>query len=522
MPRISFDRFDLGIDHRKAASVADANRLRDMVNAHVITGRATEKRHGRRTVQILESGTKGLYPALGVLNTFYAIGDITHSNPLLMANKVPFFEKGGNGDWVASETVDLVDVWFVDVFNGFIYVVVEYDNGEIRHHYLDDGERREKNPDYVEPEEPEESEEPEEPDPSDPGDPEEPEPEIPEYIDITGVTQIIDPNCPHSKIALKAASKMFSVSVDGASVRFSKTGDPVDWSESEDAGFLPTGLNARGDRAAKALGMYQNKMVVLMRDGAQVWTIDPDPTVMRLDELVENVGSSFSESLSTVSGDLYFLSDFGFRSITTEQLIAKLSDVDIGSPVDDLVRKSIRDHAGTSPKAIYYYGNGKYLCAIDDEVFVYAVSKTAKIAAWSRYQYGMSIEDWAELNSILYLRSGDAVFMLDENAYDDDGEEFEVFVQLPYMDFKSPGDLKHIIGIDLVVDGECYFSIAYDAADENARTEPVRIVGPNTRPHGMIPIECVGTEFSFILTNKTKGPFRLNAITVYYNSLGAM
>ena len=57
MPSITFNRFDLGIDLRKGASVSDANRLRKMKNAYVTTGLATAKRPGFRKVADLEAGT---------------------------------------------------------------------------------------------------------------------------------------------------------------------------------------------------------------------------------------------------------------------------------------------------------------------------------------------------------------------------------------------------------------------------------------------------------------------------------
>ena len=312
MATITFNKFDLGIDHRKDAAVSDANRLVEMKNAHVTTGLATAKRPGLKKVATLETGTKGLFAAFGKLNTFYGgAGEIVHENTLFEAHKL-----------VCSEQKPVTEIHFVDVFNGYFYVAAQH--GEERfHHYLSGGE----------------------------------------------TTQITDSQCPHTAAVLKAASKMFAVSPDGQTVRFSKTGDPTDWSTEEDAGFLPTGLNSRGAREARALGIYQNNMVVLSRDGAQVWVIDPDPTAMSLSERVENVGSSFPLSLATVAGDLYFLSDYGFRSITTMQLISKLSDVDIGSPIDDLVRPAIRNRTDV-PKATYFYGTGKFMCAIDKQVFV--------------------------------------------------------------------------------------------------------------------------------------------------------
>ncbi len=463
MASITFDRFDLGIDLRKGASVSDANRLREMKNAYVTTGLATQKRPGLVKVADLEAGTKGLFAAFGKLHTFYGQGTITHANPLFQANRVQF--SGG--------ARPVADVPYADVFNAFIYCAVQYDNGTVEHHYLDG----------------------------------------------SAATHVADANCPDTRGVVKLASKIFSVGAgNGDVVRFCKTGNPRDWSSANDAGFLPTGLNSRGDRSANALGIYQNKLVVLSRDGAQVWRVDPDPTNMALDTIVENVGTSFPRSVATVANDLYFLSDYGFRSITTLQLTNNLADVDVGSPIDVLVRPEIKT-AGVFPRAFYYYGTGQYICAIGNQLFVYSISRTARIAAWSRYFLPAAVDAFAELGQELYIRSGDAVFKLDPTVYADDGTQYEVLLDLPYMDFKLPGRTKQIYGVDLVMDGRCEFSIGFDVRNPDAFTPPVRVKG-NTRPGGVVPVECAGTEFSLRFRNYDNRPFRLDAVTVYFNDLG--
>lgn len=462
MAAITFNRFDLGIDLRKGASVSDANRLREMKNAYVTTGLATAKRPGLVKVATLEAGTKGLFAAFGKLHTFHGQGAVTHANTLFQSHKV----QNSAGARPVS------DVPYADVFNAYIYAAIQYDNGTVEHHYLDG----------------------------------------------SAATHVADTNCPDSKGVVKLASKLFAI--NGDTVRYCKTGAPRDWSAANDAGFLPTGLNSRGDRAANALGIYQNKLVVLTRDGAQIWTVDPDPTQMKMDDIVENVGTSFPRSVANVAGDLYFLSDYGFRSITTLQLTNNLADVDVGSPIDSLVRPEIKD-ASVFPRAFYFYGTGQYICAIGNQLFVYSISRTAKIAAWSRYFLPNAVDAFAELGQELYIRAGDDVFKLDPESYTDDGLQFEVLLDLPYMDFKSPGQLKRIYGADVVVDGKCEFSIGFDVRDKDAYTNPVKVKG-NTRPSGMIPVECAGTEFALRLRNYDSAGFRLDSVTLYYDVLGSM
>lgn len=461
--KITFNRFDLGIDLRKGASVSDANRLRDMTNAYVTTGLATRKRPGLVRVTTLEPGTKGLVAALGKLQTFYASGAITHADTRFKANKAQL----DGADAIVAE------VPFADVYNGFVYAAITYSTGVTKHHYFD-----------------------------------------------VAASQIADANCPHTPAVQKLASKIFAVGVDGSTVRYCKTGAPRDWTAANDAGFLPTGLNATGDRTTNALGVFQKKLVALARDGAQVWNVDPDPASMAIDDNVDNVGTTYPRSLARVGGDLLFLSDFGFRSITTARLIDKKEDVDVGSPIDPLVKKELKTIAA-SPRAAYYYGTGQYLCAIGQTLFVYSISRTSKIAAWSRYLMPFTIDAMAELHGVFYMRSGDNIYKFTDEVSTDDGNEYEVLLELPYMDFKAPGHTKHILGVDLDIEGSCHFSMGFDVRNPEAVTPEVRVVG-NTRGGGVIPFEVSGTEFSPRFRNFDDKPFQLNALTIYYEDLGAI
>ena len=90
MPIVTYSDFSIGKDLRKGASVADANRLRELKNGYVTTGKAIKKRPGTEKITELESGTVGIFAAGGVLNTFTTSGSVTHANitrPVKMAKR---------------------------------------------------------------------------------------------------------------------------------------------------------------------------------------------------------------------------------------------------------------------------------------------------------------------------------------------------------------------------------------------------------------------------------------------------
>ena len=154
-----------------------------------------------------------------------------------------------------------------------------------------------------------------------------------------------------------------------------------------------------------------------------------------------------------------------------------------------------------------------------NHLYVYSISRTSKIAAWSEYLIGFDVDAVAELGKKLYFRSGDDVYVLDEESHTDGGIQYEVLIEMPWMNLKKPGELKMVQGVDAVLEGAAYLSIGFDSRNVNARTPEVLIKG-NTRPLGMIPVPCCGTEFSIRLRNYDDKPFKLNAITLYYEALG--
>ncbi len=274
-----------------------------------------------------------------------------------------------------SAVVTVDKVHFGDVFNGFMYVALEYSNGTVTHHYLDG----------------------------------------------TSPTRIVDANCPNTKGVVKMQQKIFAINED--QVNFSKTGDPRDWTTASDAGNIPVGLHQAGNDEALALGQYQNtSMVVFFVDGSQIWTVDPDPALHVLNQILPGAQSRYHRSISSLFQDLFYLSDAGPRSIAENVLTSSNSEVDIGSPVDDDFDDILPIVPTDSPTALFFKGGGQYWVIMDDIAYVYTQSKTAKIAAWGIYTFPWNIEEVAELDGLLFFRSGRNLYLFDRDVNRDAGD----------------------------------------------------------------------------------------------------
>lgn len=462
MSAITFSKFDFGLDLRKGPSTSDANRLRVLTNAYVTTGKTIKKRPGTVKEAVLEPGTVGLSAGKGKLNTFYAgAGTVTHANPLFVANKIVHPTTGA---------LTLSRVWYCDVFNGFLYVAGEYQDTSIVH----------------------------------------------SYIDGTNPPAVTDTNCPQTRSVTKKAQKIWAIGDDGDTVRFSKTSDPRDWTTANDAGFLPVGLQQSGATAAKALGEYNAQLAVLFPDSAQIWTVDTDPQNNILSQTVD-VGSKHPYSHANMASDVFFLSPQGVRSITNLENTTNLIDVDVGSPVDPLIYSIF---GSNSPKAIYYRGGGQFWLYYGNKALVYTFSRTGKISAWSVYEFPYSLDYLTELDAELYIRSEDSVYRMDDQVFTDDGEVFRVEAELAFLDFKSPGVLKQVWGMDIVFTGTGTIAHRYDVRiPELITSPPVELTG-DSRPGRILPVELLATNLAPVIVNENDGEFELHAISYYFETLG--
>lgn len=277
------------------------------------------------------------------------------------------------------------------------------------------------------------------------------------------------------------------------------------------------GLQQTGANQATALGFYTNRLVVFFSDSSQVWQVDVDPAKHAFLQAVD-VGSILPYSHSNMSGDVFFLSPAGVRTITRQDVTTNLIDADVGSPIDrELIKNTFINTANA--KAQYYRGGGQYWLYSGTKAVVYTFSRTSGVSAWSLYEFPYSIDYMDELNAELYIRSGNNVYKLDRNVYTDDGVPFEVNIELAYLDFKAPGVMKHILAMDTVVTGSCEISHRYDPRDTSLVTNPpVTIVG-DSRPGYLIPVELCPVSLAPVIRNYDDQDFELHQITYYYEIL---
>lgn len=331
--------------------------------------------------------------------------------------------------------------------------------------------------------------------------------------------QITDSNCPNTIPTCLGASHVFAGNEDICS--YSAAVDPTDWTSSNNAGYLPTGLNNYGDNPVAMLALYRSNLMVFNAGGYQMWQIDPDPANMALLD-AQPVGSTYPRAAQSVANNLLILTEVGVRDIGTVGATANMQVGQLGQPVDPLVLAQLR--AGTyDPLSLYYPGRGQYWLFFGPQAFVLTINGTG-LKTWSRYIFPDTITDWTLDGGVLYMRTaGNLVWQLDYETLQDDvhtttGTPFTSTIQWPYLDGGSLGINKMLEGVDLVGVGECTIQIGYQQADattfsDNAGfstsqnvTAPYIVDIVDTVPGTPIPIPINAPSYTLILTFNSNQP----------------
>lgn len=477
MATITFNEWGLGLDLRKGASTADANRLRVLKNAYITDGKTIRKRNGLTKIATLQPGTVGLFAGGGALNTFQIP---TPANPLRVFSN-PMFRNNEIedvfGQYDPTGTKKLEAVLAVEVFNGYPYVaVLHWDYHSLSGTYFQRPRQH--------------------------------------YCDGAPGGSFVDA-APWSPSIAKAASKIWSA--DGDVVKFTKTNDPRDWTTADDAGFLPVGLQQSGNKESVTVGNYQNRLVVFFPDSSQLWQVDPDPANHQFLNAVD-IGTKLLYAHQNMSNDVFFMSPGGVRTITRQANTESLVDSDVGSPIDrELLLGQFIDV--TKAKGKYVRSTGQFWLYAGTAAVVFTFSRSSKISAWSVYEFPVPLDYIDELEAETYVRSGDDVYRLDDQAWTDGGVLYEVLAETAYSDFKSPRVDKQIMALDAVFTGTGEISQRFDPRSPDLITSPPVTITGDTQPGNTMPVELITTNLATRIRNFDDKEFEVHQLSYQYELL---
>lgn len=297
--------------------------------------------------------------------------------------------------------------------------------------------------------------------------------------------------------------------------------DPMRWHESPDtigAGFIDMTMQSGGAERLVALGIYQGLLAAFSARSTHLWHMNADPAQNELAQTLVNVGTIAPASVIAYGDhDLFFLSGTGVRSLRARDSSNTASSVDIGTPIDALIRAHLaglpaedreRAIAAIEPES------GRYWLAIGDKIYVFSHYPLYRIAAWSVYQAPGPVDAMAAHEGQLYLRCGDVIYLYGGPS-GDDYDASPVTVQLPFLDNEKPATFKSVTGFDVDCEGEWDVSLLTDPNDTTQAHPVARGVEQMTYGAGNIGLALEATHFAPRLTCETPGYARLSSLAIH-------
>lgn len=313
-------------------------------------------------------------------------------------------------------------------------------------------------------------------------------------------------------------------STAGSLWEYSKLNTFSDWSSADaatGAGFLNISNEAEGSERLIGGGVYINNGAIFSRRNCRIYTLSTDATTFALAQTIDGTGTLSSRSICSFGAiDLFFLDETGIRSLKARDALNDAFVNDIGVPIDTVVRAQLditpysvvqRAVATNEPK------DGRFWLAVGNRIYVLSYFPGSSISAWTYFEPGFSVDDFARSYNQMYVRSGDQLYLYggaSGNDYPLAGET-PAIVQIPFLTL-SPPSQQMLTGIDAATTNEWTMDALLDPNNEHAT---VRVGTIDGITYGDSDISAPG-RFSHIALNLTctaAGPATISNITIRHD-----
>lgn len=246
-----------------------------------------------------------------------------------------------------------------------------------------------------------------------------------------------------------------------------------DASVSSGAGFVNVSNDAEGSERLMGAGTYIQQAAVFSRRNVRLYNMDTDATLITLAQPIDNTGALSARSiLGYGTTDLFYLDEPGIRSLKARDASGEAFVNDIGVPLDPFIRA----HLDTLPLATIQRAcavveprDGRFWLALDNRVYSLSFFPGSEISAWTYFEPGFSITDFARAYTQLYARAGDTIYLYggQSGSVYPNANEMVAEVDLPFVCGQPPG-IENMLGFDMASQGEWLVKALVDPTNENA------------------------------------------------------
>jgi hypothetical protein len=304
-------------------------------------------------------------------------------------------------------------------------------------------------------------------------------------------------------------------------VGFSGIAEPTMWqAPGVGFGFKNMANQSAGSELLTGMGRYQGLMAVFARRNIQIWYMDPDPLENVQRQVLSNIGTFAPKSIESFGDvDVFFLSDSGVRSLRARDSSNQASSSDVGTPIDDEILAylgTLTEAEKASAVAVIDPISGRYILAIGQRAYAFSYFASARISAWSRYDFEFPVEEFVSLDGAVWARANDTIYQLggaDGATYDSSTVE----VELPYMDGRTVATFKNFTGFDIVAEGEWRCYVNTNPQEPDAWSLVATTTGTTVSDPG-ISFTGYGPLIKLRLVCEQPGPAKLAKLIVHYET----
>jgi len=317
--------------------------------------------------------------------------------------------------------------------------------------------------------------------------------------------------------AKPAKTKVYSTAAN--LVHFSGIDSPLESNDpTKEAGFLNLASNAEGSERLTSIANYQNNIAFFSERTVQVWFIDVEAVGNQQLQVLNNTGAIAPLSVQEIGdSDVFYLSESGIRSMRARDSSNAAFATDIGNLIDTMVLDDINADRLTAreSRAVLEPRDGRYMLALGSKCYVFSYFPTSRVSAWSIYEPGFAVTDWAIVGRRLFCRGDDGKLYLlggkNGTTYDDT----EVVAFVPHVDGKQAATKKTFTGLDMASQGLWKVDIAPDPLNTEA-LQTVAYVEETTFGKANVAFQVRSTHLAMKMTSQGSGYAKIGSLIIHF------
>lgn len=468
MPYVVLENAASGVDRTRPRYVFQPGALWSGINGHLTRGGDFEKRKNFAAKYSLPASTFGFAKTVDSLYVFGSAAAPTVPTGVL-------YQRLQHPTLPSANMTALLS-W--DLFNGKIYAIAEYENGDVRHFY--DG------------------------------------------VSVSDWGAGGTKPTGYGSLIMTHGRKLYSPVV--SILYFPVIDTATNWDTVSGAGFQNMNTAQGGSESVTGLCKYQANLAIFSRTTVQIWNMQNDGANNAPVQVISETGTRAPKS-ARAFGDLdaFYLSDAGIRSLRARNYTNTAGVNDVGTPIDPVVLEwidTLDDEVVAAACTVVDPRDGRFWLAIGGRVFVFSYFPSKKISAWSWYEPGFTITDMLAFGGRVYARADDVIYLYGGDTNDEYGDDYDVTVALPFMAASKDATFKQWRGMDIASTGAWTVTLLVDPNDDSNTVQIGELEGV-TFPEETIGAMGHSTHIAPVLVHRGAGYASLSKVALEYDGAEA-